>query len=100
MDVLMDLDSRRLAEFSRRHGVTELAVFGSVLREDFEADSDIDILVTFAPEAKVSLFDLVDMADELSDLLGRRIDLVPKQGLKPLIRRSIVESARIIYAAA
>ncbi|OPZ75920.1 MAG: Nucleotidyltransferase domain protein [Actinobacteria bacterium ADurb.Bin444] len=89
-----------LADFSSRHQVAELALFGLCLREDFGPESDIDILVTFKWEAKVSLFDLVDMAEELSLLFGRHVDLVPKAGLKPRIRRSILESSRVIYDAA
>lgn len=89
-----------LADFSSRHQVAELALFGSCLREDFGPESDIDILVTFKPEAKVSLFDLVDMAEELSLLFGRHVDLVPKAGLKSRIRRSVLESSRVIYDAA
>jgi hypothetical protein len=80
--------------------VAELAVFGSALRDDFGLESDVDILITFAPEAEVSLFDLVDMADELSGIIGRHVDLVPKQGLKPRIRQSVLESAHVLYAAA
>jgi uncharacterized protein len=89
-----------LTEFSERNRVSELAVFGSALREDFTSESDVDILISFLPNAEVSLFDLVDMADELSRIIGRRVDLVPKQGLKPQIRKPIMESARILYAAA
>ena len=96
----IDLDSERLADFSKRHRVLELAVFGSALRDDFDPGSDVDILVTFMPGAEVSLFDLVDMADELQALVGRRVDLVPRQGLKPRIRQSVLESSQIIYAAA
>lgn len=96
----LGLDQKTLGEFSNRHGILELAAFGSVLRDDYGPDSDIDILVNFVPGAKVSLFDLVDMADELSGMLGRRVDLVPKQGLKRFVRESILEDARVIYAAA
>jgi predicted nucleotidyltransferase len=94
----VNLDS--VADFSGRHQVAELALFGSCLREDFSPASDVDVLVTFKPGARVSLFDLVDMAEELSDLFGRRVDLVPKEGLKPRIRRSVLESSEVIYAAA
>jgi predicted nucleotidyltransferase/predicted transcriptional regulator of viral defense system len=100
MATQFDTDAKKLAEFSKRHGVLELAVFGSALRDDFGPESDVDILVTFMSSAKVSLFELVEMADELSGLVGRRVDLVPKQGLKSQIRQSVLESSRIIYAAA
>ena len=96
----IDIDAGRVADFSSRHQVAELALFGSALREDFGPDSDLDILVTFKPGARVSLFDLVDMADELSDLFGRHVDLVSKQGLKSRIRRSVIESSKVFYAAA
>ena len=74
----IDIDPRALDGFCRNHHVAELAVFGSVLREDFGPESDIDVLITFKPGASISLFDLVDMADQLSALFGRRVDLVPK----------------------
>jgi addiction module HigA family antidote len=96
----LGLDAKVLADFSERHGVSELAVFGSILRDDYGPDSDIDILVSFAPGAKVSLFDLVDMTDELTAMLNRLVDLVPKEGLKPYVRRSVLETAQVIYAAA
>jgi len=96
----IDIDRGKVADFSSRHDVAELAVFGSALRDDFGPHSDIDILVTFKPGARVTLFDLVEMADELSSLFGRPVDLVPKNGLKPRIRRSILESSQVFYAAA
>ena len=100
MATQLQIDKQRLADFSERHSVLELAVFGSAVRDDCTEDSDIDLLVTFAPGAEVSLFDLVDMADELGKLFGRPVDLVPKKGLKPRIRHSVLESSEIIYSAA
>ena len=96
----IDIDHGKVAEFSSRHQVAELALFGSALRDDFTPESDLDILVTFKPGARVSLFDLVHMADELSTLFGQHVDLVPKEGLKPRIRRSVIESSRVFYVAA
>jgi len=93
-------DEPKLAEFAVRYQVAELAVFGSALRDDFTSTSDVDLLVTFLPGAEVSLFDLVDMGDELSRLLGRPVDLVPKSGIKPRSRETVFESSRIIYAVA
>jgi addiction module HigA family antidote len=95
----LGLDGKGLADFCERRGVSELAVFGSALRDDYGAASDIDVLVAFTSGAKVPLFDLVNMADELTSMFDRRVDLVPKEGLKPYIRRSILESAQVIYAA-
>jgi predicted nucleotidyltransferase len=100
MALRIQLSETKLAEFAARYQVAELAVFGSALRDDFSPTSDVDLLVTFLPGAEVSLFDLVDMGDELSRLLGRPVDLVPKSGIKPRIRGSVLESSRIIYAAA
>jgi antitoxin HigA-1 len=94
------LDPSRLADFCGRHNVLQLAVFGSAVRDDFGPASDLDILVTFVPGTNISLFDLVDMADELAQLAGRRVDLVPAEGLKPRIRDSVLESSQVIYAAA
>lgn len=96
----IQLNETMLADFAKRHKVSELAIFGSLLRDDFTSKSDVDILVTFLAGAEVSLFDLVDMGDELSALIDRPVDLVPKLGIKPRIRQSVLESSRIIYAAA
>ena len=60
----------------------EFSLFGSILRADFRSDSDVDVLVTFAPDARVSLFDLVDMQDELKDVFGRDVDLVEKEAIQ------------------
>jgi antitoxin HigA-1 len=94
------LDPDRLALLCERRGILRLAVFGSVLRDDFTPESDLDILVTFVPGAKTSLFDLVDIADELSEMTGRHVDLVPAGGLKAAIRQQVLASARTVYEAA
>ncbi len=81
----------------------ELAVFGSALREDFDANSDVDLLVTFAPDADWSLLDHVKMQHELADLLGRSVDLVSRRAIEsshnPIRKREILGSARTVYAA-
>lgn len=86
-----------------RHGVQELALFGSVLRNDFGADSDVDVLVTFRPEIPVDLFHLMDMEQELARLFGRRVDLVSRRAIERsrnwLRRQEILSTARILYAA-
>ena len=96
----IQINETTLADLAKRHKVSELAIFGSSLRDDFTSKGDVDILVTLLPGADVSLFDLVDMGDELSALIGRPVDLVSKLGIKPRIRQSVLESSRIIYAAA
>ena len=79
--------------------VRELSIFGSALRNDFRSDSDIDVLVSFQPEHPWSLFDLLDMQDELSALLGRPVDLVTKGSLRnPFRRHEILTTRRVLYA--
>lgn len=90
----------QIADFCHRWQITEFALFGSVLRDDFSPDSDIDVLVTFAPDARHSLFDLARMQDELGALLGREVDLVEKAGLRnPFRRAAILKSLEVVYAA-
>ncbi len=100
----IELPADKLSEFCRRWKVAELAVFGSVLRPDFKSDSDVDMLVTFGADARWSLLDHVRMQDELSDLLGRRVDLVSRKGIERsrnyVRRRAILETSEVIYAAA
>jgi len=80
--------------------VAEMALFGSVLRDDFRSESDVDVLVDFVPEAPWSLFDISRMRLELSSLLGREADLVQVGGLRnPFRRRAILSSREVIYAA-
>lgn len=75
-------------------------MFGSVLRDDFRPDSDIDVLVTIDPKAHIGLFELIDMKLELQDMLKRPVDLVEKEGLRnPYRRREILRTAQVIYAA-
>ena len=80
-----------------RYHVRQLALFGSVLRDDFGSESDVDILVEFEPEAEIGFMDLSGMQIELSELLHRPVDLVPRDGLKPAIREVVLNSAEIIY---
>ena len=93
------VDESRIANFCRKWSVAELALFGSVLREDFRCDSDVDVLVSFLPQAQIGLIGLSKMEIELSEILGRRVDLVTKGGLKALIRDEILSHAEVLYAA-
>jgi predicted nucleotidyltransferase len=90
----------RIEDFCRKWRVEELALFGSVLRDDFSPESDIDVLVNFSPDARVSLLDFVEMQEELQDLLHRKVDLVSKGGLRnPFLRHEILTTRQIVYAA-
>ena len=85
-----------------RWNVSELALFGSVLRSDFRSDSDIDMLISFSSSADWSLFDHVKMQQELENILGRQVDLVSKRAIERshnwIRRREILETAKVIYA--
>ena len=94
----IEIPADKLADFCRRHHIRSLSIFGSVLREDFGPDSDADVLVEFEPEAQVGFIALGQMQRELSELLQRPVDLVPKEGLKPKIREAVLSSAEVVYA--
>ena len=103
MSARIRINMDEIIEFCRKWHVIELALFGSVLREDFGPESDVDVLVSFAPDAHVSLFELVDVEDELAAMLGRKVDLVCREGIEqspnPLRKRAILDSAEVLYAA-
>lgn len=100
--VNIDLPRQTIETFCRRWKISELSLFGSVLGKDFGSHSDVDVLVTYAPDARWSLLDAVRMEDELTALLGRKVDLVSRRAVERSdnwIRRSaILKSAEVIYA--
>jgi len=90
----------KIAEFCRRWKVSEFALFGSVLRDDFRVDSDIDVLVTFSEESRWSLFDWIDMIDELKSMFGREVHLLSRGGLRnPFRRHEILKTREVVYVA-
>ena len=93
---------QKISDFCRRWKVTEFSLFGSVLRDDFRPDSDVDVLVTFAPDSRVSLFDLVRMEEELKNLFGREVDLVERSAIEKsenyIRRKSILNNTQVVYA--
>jgi hypothetical protein len=97
-------EERPLANFCRRWKIAELSLFGSALRDDFALDSNLDFLVSFAPDATWSLFDHVDMEEELTALLGRPADLMERSAVERsenwIRREDILGSAQMIYAIA
>jgi predicted nucleotidyltransferase len=94
------LEAERLNAICTKWMVSELALFGSVLRDDFGPGSDVDVLVTFRNDAPWDLFDLVSFRDELSELFGREVDLVEKRAItNPIRRRNILSASEVLYAA-
>ncbi|NBD35009.1 MAG: nucleotidyltransferase [Chloroflexi bacterium] len=92
------ISQEQLAALCRRHHVQRLALFGSALREDFRPESDVDVLVTFEPDAEIGFLALSRLRRELEAIFNRPVDLAPQEGLKSRIRESVLASAEPIYA--
>lgn len=90
---------KKLQTFCQRYQVRRLALFGSVARGEARPESDVDFLVTFQPGAQIGFLTLGRMQRELAEMFHRPVDLVPQDGLKPVIRESVLAEAREIYAA-
>jgi uncharacterized protein len=95
----IDLPRERIAQFCRRHHIRRLALYGSVLRDDFTPESDVDVLVEFEP-GKTPGFAIVRMQDELSAMLGRRVDLRTPNELSKYFRDEVLAEAEELYVAA
>lgn len=101
MSPWITIDHVRIADFCHRWQVAELALFGSVVGEAFDPDrSDVDVLIEFLPGVRVGLMALSRMRRDLVEIFGREVDLVPKQGLKPIIRDEVLASAQVVHAEA
>jgi predicted nucleotidyltransferase len=95
----IEISNDEVAEFCRRNHISKLSLFGSVLREDFTPESDVDVLVEFESNHKPGLFGLSRMALEISEILdGREVDLRTPEDLSQYFRREVVNSARVQYA--
>ena len=103
MSIAIEIDRDRLAAFCRQWKITELALFGSVLRDDFRPDSDVDVMVSFSHDAQWSLLDLADMQEQLENIIERKVDLLTRRGVEqarnPLRTKAILSSAETIYAS-
>ena len=103
MNAHIDVPPDKITGFCKRWQILELALFGSVLRDDFGPESDVDVLVRFDPQARHTLFDLAQMQDDLSALLGRKVDLIERVAVERspnyIRRKAILQSAETIYAA-
>jgi len=93
----LPIDRDTLAQFCRTHGIAELGFFGSILRNDFGEDSDVDVLVEFIPGHRISLMDHVRMQREMETWFGRKVDLVSKRALRGRIRDQILNSYEVQY---
>ena len=103
MTARIEVPADGIVAFCEGWQVSELALFGSVMRDDFGPESDVDVLVSFDPGARRTLFDMVRMEDELSRLFGRKVDLITRAAIESsrnyIRRKAILESAQIVYAA-
>ena len=103
MNARIDISPEKVTALCKRWQIAELALFGSVLRDDFDPESDVDVLVSFDPQARHTLFDLTQMQDEFSALLGRKANLIERiaveQSPNYIRRKAILQSAETIYAA-
>ena len=93
------IPKKSLVAFCQKYQVRRLALFGSVLRDDFNPNSDVDVLVVFDPSARVTFMTLGRMKRELSAIFHRPVDLVPQEGLKLAIREAVLSNSREVYAA-
>ena len=94
----LDVDLERIGEICRRYGVARLEVFGSVSRGDARPDSDVDVLYELAPGARLG-WEIENLSDELSDVLGRAVDLVSRRALHQELRDAVLAEASVLYAA-
>lgn len=103
MSIHIDISKDKMAAFCRRNHIRELALFGSVLREDFAPDSDVDVLVEFETGREPGLMELVKMENELSELLGRKADMVERKAVEKsenyIRRRHVLQSLEAVYVA-
>jgi len=97
--VQFQVDGSQLAQFCRRNQIRRLSFFGSVLREDFGPDSDVDVLVEFEPGAKVGLLRMAALESELSQVVGRKVDMRTPADLSRYFREEVVAGAQVQYAA-
>lgn len=94
------VDAEQLTAIAQAYSVAEISIFGSSVRDDITDDSDIDLLVTFTPESTISLFDLIDLEQQLAQLFGRPVDIVEPASLKnPVRRHEILSTKQPLYAA-
>ena len=96
----LNIPQAKIEAFCRRWSIKEMALFGSVLRDDFRSDSDVDVLITLRSENRLTLDNRLTMMDELAEIFGRQVDLVEKRLIRnPFRRHAILSAQKVIYAA-
>ena len=96
----LNISKKQLAEFCKKNHITKLSLFGSALRDDFGPDSDVDMLVEFGPEAHVGLIGFAGLELELSEILGRKVDLNTPDSVSKYYREKVLAEAEVQYDAA
>ncbi len=100
---IININSEKISEICQRYKISELAIFGSMLRGDYDNESDIDLLVEFIPNAGITLFNLVDIKEEFEKLFGREVDIVSKNAIKNsknyIRKKAILDNYKVIYVS-
>ena len=97
LDERVNITKEQIADFCRGNHIRKFALFGSVLRDDFGSDSDIDALVELEPGAPIGLFEMAEMEIELSEMIGRKVDLQTPQDISRYFRDKVVAEAEVLY---
>lgn len=98
MPAQITIDEEEIRDFCHEHGIRRMALFGSVLRDDFSPESDVDVLVEFEPDVRIGYIGLADLELELEDLLGRTVDLNTERSLHERFRDQALAEAEVIYS--
>lgn len=93
----IELPIEQITEFCQRNPIQKLSLFGSILRDDFKPESDVDMLVEFIPDNGVGYFGLIEMEAELTEMIGRKVDLRTPQELSRYFRQKVLDSAQVVY---
>lgn len=97
MSPRLPIPREQVVAFCRKHGIRKFCLFGSVLRDDFRPDSDVDAVAEFRPEVRFGLFELVDMQDELTAIVGRKAEIFEFRALRPWMQEEVARSMEVFY---
>lgn len=97
LNIPIDLPIDHIQAICAQYPIKTLSLFGSILREDFNTQSDVDVLIEFLPDARVTYFDLIDIQDQLAQLIGREVDVLTPNALSPYFRDEVMKQAVVLY---